>query len=95
MSTETENSNFFQHSREITLSKIIEPQPNSNLKLLIPKMYLYVKFKLNVYNHLGDNERKLKISFFFQSSRGITLLAIIKPQPNLYFTSYSYEISIC
>jgi hypothetical protein len=28
---ETENSKFFQHSRKISLSKIIEPQPNSNL----------------------------------------------------------------
>jgi hypothetical protein len=35
------------------------------LKLLIPKMYLYVKFELNVYNHWGDNQRKLKISDFF------------------------------
>jgi hypothetical protein len=37
------------------------------LELLIPKMYLdlYVKFELNVYNHWGDNELKLKISDFF------------------------------
>jgi hypothetical protein len=35
------------------------------LELLIPKMYVYVTFELNVYNRLGDNEQKLKISDFF------------------------------
>jgi hypothetical protein len=57
------------------------------LELLIPKMYLYVKFELNVYSHWEDNERKLKISDFLQSSKGITLSAIIKPCPNSNLTS--------
>jgi hypothetical protein len=57
------------------------------LELLFPKMYLYVKFEVNVYNHWEDNERKLKISDFFSRSRGITLTAIIKPWPNLKLTN--------
>jgi hypothetical protein len=36
-------------------------------------MYPYIKFEWNVYNHCRDNERKLKISIFFQSSRGTKL----------------------
>jgi hypothetical protein len=37
---------------------------------------VYVKFQLNMYNHWGDNERKLKISDFFQSSRGIQCTSV-------------------
>jgi hypothetical protein len=29
--------------------------------------YPYVKFELNVLYRLGDNERRLKISYYFQS----------------------------
>jgi hypothetical protein len=34
--------------------------------------FLYVKFELNLLYRWGDNERKLKISYYFQSKRGIT-----------------------
>jgi hypothetical protein len=64
ISAETENSKFFQHSREKTIQNHWT-MTKFKLELLIPKMYLYVKFELNVYNHWGDNERKLKISDFF------------------------------
>jgi hypothetical protein len=40
MSAETESSTFFQHKRKISLSKIIKHN-QIQLKLLIPKMYLY------------------------------------------------------
>jgi hypothetical protein len=42
-------------------------------------MYTNVKFEMNVKYHLGDNEQKLKISYYFQSERGITLPKIIEP----------------
>jgi hypothetical protein len=49
------------------------------LGLRIPLTYPYVKFELNVYNRWGDNEQKLKISYYFQSKRDITLPKIIEP----------------
>jgi hypothetical protein len=41
--------------------------------LHISLTYPYVKFELNVLYPRGDNERKLKISYYFQSERDITL----------------------
>jgi hypothetical protein len=49
------------------------------LGLGIPKTYPYVKFELNVLYCWGDNKQKLKISYNFQSKRGITLPKIIEP----------------
>jgi hypothetical protein len=49
------------------------------LDLRIPLTYPYVKFELNVLYHWGDNEWKLKISYYFQSKRAITLPKIIEP----------------
>jgi hypothetical protein len=60
---------------------------NFKLGLLIPMMYLNVKFKFKIYNCWGDNEQKLKLSHFFQSYRGITLSEIIKPRPISNLTS--------
>jgi hypothetical protein len=44
----------------------------------ISSTYPYVKFELNVKYPRGDNERKLKISYYFQSERDITLQKIIE-----------------
>jgi hypothetical protein len=33
-------------------------------------MYSYTKFELNLWNPYSDNERKLKISIFFQVQEG-------------------------
>jgi hypothetical protein len=45
--------------------------------ILLP--YPNVKFELNMYDCCGDNEWKLKASYYFQSERGITLPKIIEP----------------
>jgi hypothetical protein len=49
------------------------------LGLGIPKTYPYVKFELNVLYRWGDNKQKLKVSYYFQSERGITVQKIIEP----------------
>jgi hypothetical protein len=49
------------------------------LGLGIPKTYPYDKFELNVLYCWGDNKQKQKISYNFQSKRGITLTKIIEP----------------
>jgi hypothetical protein len=54
-----------------------------DLDLRIPMTYLQVQFQPYTCIQTKVREQKLKISIFFQSSRGITLSKINEPLPNL------------
>jgi hypothetical protein len=87
MSAETENSKFFQHSRKIRLSKIIEPRPNSNLNCLFLRC-IYMSNLSWMCTTIGEiMNGNLKFLIFFQSSREISLSAIIKPWPSSKLTN--------
>jgi hypothetical protein len=55
----------------------------------------YVKFKLNVYYRLGDNERKLNISFYFQSKRALLCQKSFNHDQIQTWPVFSYDIFIC
>jgi hypothetical protein len=74
---------LFSNIQEITLSKIIEQK--TKFKLIIPKMYLYVKFELNGYKH-WDNEQKLKISEFFSKFKRDNSVSYHQTMPNSNLT---------
>jgi hypothetical protein len=59
-----ETKNFFKRNNSV--KNFIIPRPKFELDLRNSMMYPYIKLKLNVCNHCRDNERKLKISFFFK-----------------------------
>jgi hypothetical protein len=74
-------------TRKITLSKIIEPRPNSNLNCLFLRC-IYMSNLSWMCTTIGEiMNGNLKFLIFFQSSRGITLSAIIKPWPNSNLTN--------
>lgn len=71
---------FFLSSRGITLSKLIEPEPNSNLTCIFINYIHIYKFELNVSNGCGDNDRKVNDEGIQKDRRtewrnGITLYA--------------------
>jgi hypothetical protein len=82
MSAETENSNFFQLSRKITLSKIIEPRPNSNLNCSFLRCIYMSNLSWMCTTIREIMNGNLKFLIFFKVQEGITLSAIIKPWPN-------------
>ena len=88
-------SNFFSKFKRDNSVKNHRTMTKFEHDLRIPMTCPYVKFELNVCNCCWDNERKLKISDFFLSSRGITLSKIIGPRPIRTWPTYSYDVSIC
>ena len=56
------------------------PKFELNLRILLTHLYTEFQFKMSICN--GDNERKLKINGICLSPRGISLLKIIRPDPN-------------
>jgi hypothetical protein len=87
---------FFQLSRGITLTKIIELWPKTNLTCLCLWLSLTINFQANVTNCLGDNEQKLTTSSFFpQKLKGHNSVKIIELWPNMKLTCvYLWHINM-
>jgi hypothetical protein len=71
---------FFSKLKGYNSAKNHRTMTKLNYDLCILMTYPYIiKYELNMYIFGGDNEWKLKISYYFQSEWGITLLKIIEP----------------
>jgi hypothetical protein len=75
--TKTENFILISKRKGHNSAKNHQTMTNNKHDLHNPLTYPYAKFELHVQYHLGDNERKLKISYYFQRERGITLSKMI------------------
>jgi hypothetical protein len=85
-SAKTENFNFLPTVKRDNFVQNHRTMTKFKLDLLINLMYLYVKFELNVYNCWGDDERKLKISLFFDlmTEQGNTTGTSMRPGKKKY-----------
>ena len=76
----------FSNSKEINSAENYSTETKFELDLCIFMTHLCTEFQFKISIYDGDNERKLNINGFFLSVRGITLLKIIQPNPNLTST---------